>query len=68
MRQNEYLWSKGLKKTVLENTVGKREDASNNVFNPFQNNFHFSVTFILSSANAFNLDQSKILSLSKEFN
>ena len=36
---------------------------SHNVFYPIQNNFHFSVTLILLSANAFNLDQSKILLL-----
>ena len=30
-------------------------------------NFSFSVTFILSSASAFNLDQTKTLSLGKEF-
>ena len=30
-------------------------------------NVNFSFTFILSSANAFNLDQSKILSFGKEF-
>ena len=31
-------------------------------------NFYFSVTYILSSANAFNLDQSKILLFSNGFN
>ena len=31
-------------------------------------NFNFSLPFILSSANAFNLDQSKILSFGKELN
>ena len=31
-------------------------------------NFNFSVSFILSTANAFNLDQSKILSFGKELN
>ena len=35
---------------------------SQNIFNPSQNNFSFSVTYILSSANALNLDQSEILS------
>ena len=39
---------------------------SQNVFYPSQNKFHFSVTFFFSSANAFNLDQSKILSFGKE--
>ena len=34
---------------------------SHNVFYHFQKKFNFSVTFILSSANAFYLDQSKIL-------
>ena len=40
-----------------------------NVFYPSQihkTNFNFSVTLILSSANAFNLDQPKILSFGKE--
>ena len=32
---------------------------SHNVFYPSQNRFQFSFTFILSSANAFNLDQSE---------
>ena len=36
------------------------------IFYPFQTNFNFSVTFILSPASAFNLDQSKILSFGKE--
>ena len=39
---------------------------SNNVFYPSQNKFQFSAKFNLSSANAFNLDQSKNLSLGKE--
>ena len=39
---------------------------SHNVFNPSKKEFLFSVTFILSSANDFNLDQSKNLSLGKE--
>ena len=33
-----------------------------------ETNFNFSVTFILLSANAFNLDQSKILLFGKELN
>ena len=33
-----------------------------------ETNFNFSVAFILSSANAFNLDQSNILSFGKELN
>ena len=41
---------------------------SYNVFYPCRTNFRFSVTFILSSASAFNLDQSKNLSFGKELN
>ena len=64
-----------LKKKPLENIVGKGENAGNQHFLLFpqcfpsihpQKNFCFSVTFILSSANAFNLDQSKNLSFGKE--
>ena len=40
---------------------------SNNVFYPSHFKFHLLVTLILLSANAFNLDQSKILSFGKEF-
>ena len=61
----------------FENTVGKGgkgENASHQhfllfpqCFLPFPyRNFNFSVTSILSSANAFNLDQSEILSFVKE--
>ena len=39
---------------------------THNVFYPLKTNFNFSVTFILSSANAFNLDLTKILSFGKE--
>ena len=39
---------------------------SHNVFCPSQTNFKFSITFILSFVNAFNLDQSKILLFGKE--
>ena len=56
----------------LENIVGKGENAGNQhfllfspCFLPFPN-FNFSVTIILSSANVFNLDRSKILSFDKE--
>ena len=35
------------------------------VFYPSQNKFHFSATFALSSANAFNLNQPRILSFDK---
>ena len=55
-------------KEIFENIVGKGENAGNqhfsfsyNVFYRSQNNFNFKVTFILLSANEFNLDQSKIL-------
>ena len=54
----------------VENIVGKEENAA---FSPFptmfstlpNTNFNFSVTFILSSANVFNLYKSIILSSSK---
>ena len=54
--------------------MGKGEDAGNRAFSPFptmfstlsKRNFYFSVTFILSSANPSNFDQSKILSFGKE--
>ena len=36
-------------------------------FNRHKTNINFSVTFILLSANAFHLDQSKILSFGNEF-
>ena len=39
---------------------------SQKVFYPYQKNFNFSVTFFLSSASDFNLDQSKNLSFGKE--
>ena len=39
---------------------------SHNLFYPSQNKFQFSATFILLSANAYNLDQSKILSFGRE--
>ena len=55
--------------------MGKGENAgfqlfsfSHNVFYPSKNNFNSSVSFILSSANAFNLDQFRILSFGKELN
>ena len=59
----------------FENVVGKGENAGNagNQHSRFPTmfsthpkiNFNFSVTFILSSANAFNLDQLKYLSFGK---
>ena len=63
-----------LKKKPFENIEGKGENAGNQHFFPFptvfstlpRTNFHFSVTFILSSANAFNLDQSKNLLFGKK--
>ena len=39
---------------------------SHNVFYPWKKEVNFSVTFILSSANDFSLDQFKIVSFSKE--
>ena len=63
-------------KEGLENHGGlrKRENAGYQHFSPFptiistiaKTNFNFSVTFILSSPNAFNLDKFKNLSLGKE--
>ena len=57
---------------AFENIVGKVENAGNqlflfsdNVFYPFKIKFQFWFRFILSSANAFNLDQSKILLFGK---
>ena len=54
--------------------VGKGENAGNQYFSSFltvfstlpKTSFNFSVTFILSSANSSNSDQSKIFSLGKE--
>ena len=53
-----------LKKKPLENIVGKGENAGNQLFH--KTNFKFLVTFILSSANAFDLDKPKILSFDNE--
>ena len=63
-----------LKKVAFENILGKGENAGNQhfllfpkCFLPFpKTNCNFSVTFILLSANVFNLDYSKILSDGKE--
>ena len=63
-----------LRKKPFEKIVGKGENAVNPAFSPLstmfstllKTNFNFSVTFILSSANAFNLNQSKNLSFGKE--
>ena len=62
------------RKKPLENIVGKGENAGNQHFLLFptlfstlsKTNFKFLFTFILSPADAFNLDQSKILSFGKE--
>ena len=61
---------KKLLKTLWENEkmlVTTISSFSHNVFYPSQIKINFSVAFNLSSANAFNLDQSKILSFGKEF-
>ena len=63
-----------LNKNPFENIVGKGENTGNQHFLlfphcllPFPNtNFNFSVTSILSRANAFNLDQYIILLFGKE--
>ena len=62
------------RKKSFENIVGKAENAGNQHFLLFPKmfstlpnpNFNFSVSFILSPANAFNLDQSTILLIDKE--
>ena len=51
-----------LRKEPFENTVGKGENAG---FYLSKREFVFKVTLILPSANAFKLDQSKILSFVK---
>ena len=65
-----------LEKKALENIVGKEENAgyqhfllSPTMFSTLPKpNFNSLLTFILSSANALNLDWSKILSFDKELN
>ena len=59
--------------SAFENSVEKGKmfrtstlSFSYNVFYPSQNKFQFLSHFLLSSANAFNLDESKILSSGKE--
>ena len=58
-------------RSLLKNIVGTGEmlvtifSFSHNVFTLSKTNFNFSPTFILSSAYAFNLDQSKICRLAK---
>ena len=63
-------WNKGLLKTLWENEkmlVTSIFFFSHNLFYSSQNKFHFFQShFILSSANAFNLDQSKISSFGEE--
>ena len=65
-----------LNKNSFENIVGKKRKCWKPAFSPFPTmfsilryiNFKFSITFILLSANAFNLGWSKILSFGKELN
>ena len=65
-----------LKKKPFENIMGKDENAGNQHFLLFplcfsalpKTNFNFSVTFLLSSTNAFKFDQSKNTSFGKELN
>ena len=60
----------------FENIVGKRRKCWLPAFSPFptmfsilhKTNFKFSFMFILSSAHAFNVDQSKNMSFGKELN
>ena len=64
---------KTLRKKHFENIVGKGEKPT---FSPFpamfsthsKTDFNFSMKFIVSSANRFNLDPSKILELDDELN
>ena len=63
-----------LGKKPFKNIVGKGEKAGNQHFSPFTTmfskllttNFNFLVTSTMSSANAFNFEQAKILSVGKE--
>ena len=62
-----------LYKEPSENIVGKGENDGNQHFFPFptmffilQGKFYFLITFVLLSANPFNLDKPKILSFGKE--
>ena len=63
-----------VRESPFENIVGKGDDAGNQQFLLFPQGFLpfpdqtsiFSVTFVLSSVNAFNLDQSTILLFGKE--
>ena len=61
-----------LKEKTFENIVEKGENAVSPFPTMFstlpKTSFNFSFKFILSSANAFNLDQSKILLCGKELN
>ena len=60
--QSRLLMTLYMYKNPFENIVGKGENAGNHMFSTLsKRNFNFCVTFIiLSSTNAFNLDQSKI--------
>ena len=64
-------------KEAFENMVGKEENAGNQHFLRFpqyffftfpERNIYVSVNFILSSANTFNLDESKNVSYGKDLN
>ena len=64
MRQNEYLWSKGLMLSPTrpwwkgKSTLNSRQYfLLPQCFLLLKGNFTFTVEFILSSANAFNLDE-----------
>ena len=70
----QFRLSTTLKIKLFEDNVEKGENASNQQISPFptifltisETNVNFLVTFILSSANAFNLDQPKNYSFGKE--
>ena len=72
---NPILHKRHRKRGFLKKVGGEGENAANQAFSPFptmfsvlpKTNFTLSVTFILLSANAFLLDQSKILLFGKLF-
>ena len=57
-----------LRKKLFESIAGKGENAVNNVYYPYKTNFNYIFTFILSSANTFNLDKAKLWLFGKWLN
>ena len=79
MRQNEYLWCKGLttpKKRALENILGKEKMLETSIFFLYHNVFypiedkknHFRNNKLSSAFNAFKFVKTKISSFGKELN